>query len=93
MSIDELKNWLRAELRALVGVQECIILANPHGLEPTLKLALWTGVIVNIYVVTDAPRTRSIRNLLQQMTSEGIGVLFIVAPQLLPRPSTTDDAP
>jgi hypothetical protein len=85
MNVDELKNWLRAEVRALVGVQECVIIPNARGLEPALRLALWTGAIVNIYILTEVPRTRAVRGIVQQTTHEGIGVLFIVAPQLLPR--------
>ncbi len=85
MNVTELKKWLWSEVRSLVGVQECVILPDTRGLDPSLRLALWTGVVVNIYVVTDAPRTRAVRNIVQHTTNEGVGVLFIVAPQLLPR--------
>jgi DnaJ-domain-containing protein 1 len=86
----ELKTWLQGTIRNLVGVQQCV--ANPTGGLTTraqsadLRAALWTGVMVNVYIITEPLKTRQVRSIVQQDTNDGIGVLFIVAPHLLPAP-------
>ena len=87
---EELKRWLADVLRGLVGVQGCII-NPPAGLAPRsmpvdLHVMLWTGVVVNIYVLDEPIKTRAIRQVVHQDTSQGVGVLFIIAPPLLPQP-------
>jgi hypothetical protein len=89
--IEQLKLWLGGTLRELVNVQGSIVNPAP-GLIPRILpvdvyVMLWTGVVVNIYFVDEALKPRAIRQLVQQDTSQGIGVLFIIAPELLPQPN------
>ncbi len=81
--------WLYETLRGLVRVQSCVVKPSlgltPRAVPVDLRVMLWTGVVIHIYIVTEPMRTRSLRGLLQLETNQGIGVLFIVAPALLPQ--------
>lgn len=84
------KNWLREQLIGLVGVQQAVV--NPpaevvsRAYPVDIRALLWTGVIVNIYVLEDVPKPRTIRQILQHDTGQGIGTLFVLAPHLAPAP-------
>lgn len=85
-----LKDWLRDRLIGLVGVQQAVIdppaevVSRAYPVD--VRVLLWTGVIVNIYVLEDAIRPRTIRQIIQHDTGQGIGTLFILAPHLAPAP-------
>lgn len=87
---DRFKNWLNDQLIGLVGVQRSAL--DPaagvvsRSYPADLRVLLWTGVIVNIYILHEAPKTRTIKHILQQDTGQGVGAMFIVAPQLIPAP-------
>jgi hypothetical protein len=73
-----------------VRVQRCDIRPNlgltPRAVPVDLRVMLWTGVVVHVYILTEAMKSRSLRSLLQLESNQGIGVLFVVAPELLPGP-------
>ncbi|HLV36765.1 MAG TPA: DnaJ domain-containing protein [Spirillospora sp.] len=87
---ERLKKWLSEQLIGLVGVQQCVV--NPAGgivsrsYPVDLRVLLWTGVIVNIYVLEEIPKPRTIRGIVHHDTGQGMGVMFIVAPHLVPAP-------
>ncbi len=87
---EQLKNWLRDNLVGLVGVQQAVV--NPpaevisRAYPVDIRALLWTGVIVNIYVLEEAIKPRTIRQILQHDTNQGIGSMFIIAPHLAPAP-------
>jgi DnaJ-domain-containing protein 1 len=87
---EQLKSWLKEKLVGLVGVQQAVV--NPpaevvsRAYPVDIRALLWTGVIVNIYVLQDAIKPRTIRQILQHDTSQGIGSMFIIAPHLAPAP-------
>ncbi len=87
---DRLKGWLRVKLVGLMGVQQAVV-DPPAGVVSRsypvdIRVLLWTGVVVHIYVLEDAPKPRTIRQIIQNDTNQGIGSLFIIAPHLAPAP-------
>jgi DnaJ-domain-containing protein 1 len=90
MMSESLKSWLKQKLVGLVGVQQAVV--NPpaevvsRAYPVDIRVLLWTGVIVNIYVLQEAIKPRTIRRILQHDTSTGIGSMFIIAPHLAPAP-------
>jgi DnaJ-domain-containing protein 1 len=87
---ERLKSWLKGKLTGLVGVQQAVV--NPpaevvsRAYPVDVRALLWTGVIVNIYVLEDAIKPRTIRQIIQHDTGQGIGTMFIVAPHIAPAP-------
>ena len=84
------RDWLKTQVTQLVSVQACAIGPATGTLTrstPTdLRVALWTGNIVHIYILTEPFKTRAIRNIAQRDTSQGAGTMFILAPHLVPTP-------
>lgn len=82
------RDWLRGRLQALMSVQG--VTDQPQATvtgrfrEPDLRVFLWTGVQIHIYILMEAVKTRFIRQILQADSGMGVGTLFIVAPSLLP---------
>ena len=81
--------WLRERIIGLVGVQQCAI-GPASGLlgrsyPPDLRVALWTGNVIHIYILHEPLKTRSIKSILQHDTGQSIGSMFIAAPNLLPQ--------
>ncbi len=87
---DRLKGWLKDNLSGLVGVQQVLLKPAASVVTRTypvdLRVLLWTGVMVNIYVLEEAHKPRMLRAIVQHDTGQGVGSLFIVAPQLVPAP-------
>lgn len=82
--------WLRERIIGLVGVQQ-VAIGPASGVlgraYPTdLRVALWTGNVIHIYIITEPLKTRAIKGILQHDTGQSIGSMFIVAPELLPSP-------
>ncbi len=77
--IEIIKRWLKTKLAGVMNVQACFI---THG--NTLVVTTWTGVIVNVYLLDEAVKTRTIKRILQESGDLGIGSLFIVKRELLP---------
>lgn len=73
------KKWLKQHLDKLVDVQGSRIRSDPD-----LIVHLWSGVQVRIYLLDSPPRTRHIKNALQDASSIGVGVLFLVHRSLIP---------
>ncbi len=88
-----LKKWLKEQLEALVSVQRCSFTATASVTlrthEPDLIVYMWTGVRIHIYIVGEAYKTRTIKNIIQTDTNHGIGSLFIVNPAVLPKHNET----
>lgn len=82
-TFEVIKHWLRANLVRVMNVQNCVI--TPGN---SLIIHTWTGVMINVYLLSSPVKTRSIKNILQEATGVGIGSLFIVAADLLPQPDT-----
>ena len=87
---DRLKRWLKEELVSMVGVHLALIDPPAEIVSRTypadIRVLLWTGVLVNIYVLMEPLKPRTLKQIIHHDTGEGIGVLFIVAPHLVPAP-------
>lgn len=80
-----LKKWLKTQLEALVSVQRCTFnQAAMQDYEPDVVVYLWTGARVHIYILTQTPKTRFIKAVLQNDSQLGIGSLFIVSADIVP---------
>jgi hypothetical protein len=77
---DVFKNWLRTRLKNLINVQTAV--ENPGGAD--LTALLWSGVRVNIHLVREPLKTRTIKHTLQDAGGIGVGTLFILDPRLIP---------
>lgn len=93
MMSNTLKKWLKTQLETLVSVQRCTfpgkaaIVARLY--EPDMIVHLWTGARVHIYILTEVPKTRLVKTILQSDTGIGVGTLFIVSPDMLPAANQT----
>lgn len=94
---DTFRDWLRQQLQTLMSVQGVTFrpqaTVSGRTREPDLRVFLWTGVQIHIYVLTEAVKTRFIRQLLQADSAVGVGTMFVVAPDLLPPPETSLEPP
>lgn len=92
MMSDRLKHWLKDKLINLVSVQRCTL--DPaasivsRAYPADLRVLLWIGVTVHIYVLMDVPKMRTLKQVIQHDTNHGIGSMFVVAPHLVPAPKT-----
>ncbi len=75
-----IKQWLKAELDALVNVQVSIISDTPD-----LIVYTWNGVKINIHLVSEPLKTRQAKRLLQDATNIGTASLYLVDASLLPK--------
>ncbi len=84
--IEIVKRWLKAKLIDVINVQACFL---THG--NTLVVTTWTGMIVNVYLLDEVVKTRVIKRILQESGEVGVGSLFIVKRDLLPKPGERVD--
>lgn len=83
------RDWLKTQLTQMVDVRGCVpgtttgILARAHLAD--LRVGLWTGNVVHIYIIAEALKTRAIKNIVQRDTGDSIGTMFMVAPHLVPQ--------
>lgn len=81
--IDVFRGWLKDQLRGVINVQSSYI--TPTN---SMVIQTWTGVVVNVYFLDDAVKTRSIKRILQDSSELGIGSMFVVKDSLLPENNT-----
>ncbi len=87
-AIESVKPWLRSRIIGIMNVQNCFI-------TPTNSLVIhtWTGVVINIFLLSEPVRTRAIRTVLQEGTQVGLGSMFILAANLIPPADTRFEPP
>jgi hypothetical protein len=91
------EHWLKARLERLVSVQRCTFGGPPaltlRPLDAALTIHMWTGINIHVYVLTEAIKTRQVREIVKSDTDSGVGTLLIVHPALLPAPGTVAAVP
>ncbi len=87
-AMERTKLWLRTKIIEIASVQSCYVTSGN-----SLVVNTWTGVVVNIFLLEEPPKTRAIKHVLQEGTQIGVGAMFILAANLLPPPDTRFEAP
>jgi DnaJ-domain-containing protein 1 len=87
---DGIKHWLKEQLSQTFGVRHCMVDPAPgivsRAYPADLRVLLWTGVVVHIYILHEPPKTRLVKQIIQHDTNHGIGAMFILNPALVPAP-------
>lgn len=90
-----LKTWLKKQIDALATVKRCTFGQDPAVTDPPRKaelvVHLWVGIHVHIHIIDTALNTRIVRRIVENTTNNGIGVLFLLAARLLPKPGEKVD--
>lgn len=76
-----LKEWLKRQLDSVISVQ----ITLPHSEHADMVVHSWTGYKIYIYILTQIPKTRTIRKQLQDATEVGVGCLFLLDESLIPK--------
>lgn len=74
------RKWLKPQVDRLVTVQSSAFSAHAD-----LVVQLWSGVKIHIHLIEHIPKPRALKRIVQDATGAGIGSMFVVAAQLLPR--------
>ncbi len=74
------KQWLKNNLDQMVSVQSTYL----HIENADLVILSWKGVKVDVHLIRAPPRTRNLKRILQNASSQGTNSLFLVEDHLLP---------
>lgn len=79
MTADEIKRWLCGKLAEVESVRTCA-----HAQDGYLIVTTWTGTLIHVHLLAEAPRVRNLKRILGDASRIGIGVLFLLDAALLP---------
>lgn len=89
-NVSQVKKALREQLIQLVGVQRCLFGHASVAPDPVrdvdLFVYLWSGVVIHIHLISEPIKSSKVRRILENGTSNGIPILFILDLNLLPKP-------
>ena len=84
-------NWLKSQFRDIQDVKyattrpEATVTSRSH--EPDVIVETWMNSRLYVYILNQAPKSRTIKAVLKQNTKASVGTLFLVKLQLLPADS------
>jgi hypothetical protein len=95
-NVNIVRKALRDHLVQLVGVQRAVFRQASVAPDPVrdvdLFVHLWSGVVIHIHLIDEPLKANKARRIIENGTSSGIPVLFILDSALLPKPGGRTDA-
>lgn len=84
------KSWLRDRLIKLMSVQRCTFIPQASVADPVrntdITVQTWSGLVIHIHLIDEITKPAKLKRIVEHATSGGIGTLFVVDADLLPRP-------
>ena len=90
-------NWLKSQFRNIQDVKhattrtEASLTSRSH--EPDVIVETWMNSRLYVYIISQAPKSRTIRGILKQNTNASVGTLFFTHIRLLPDDGYTGRLP
>ena len=72
--------WLAEQIASLDSVQKCVLGSQ----EASIIVHSWNGVLINVHVVDEPIKTRTLKKMAQEATRVGVGTLCVINAALLP---------
>jgi hypothetical protein len=76
----EVKRWLAAQISAVPSVRSCLI-----DREADLVVRTWSATVTFVYLLDELVKPRQLRKIIHDNSRVGVGTLFLLAAELVPR--------